>query len=545
MKKTLAAGCALLLAIAARASDDPARVWSQPAAPSREALDRLNLELAWAVVVPMDGKRDGFFSIQADGNQLIVQTRSGMITVLDVEDGGRALWRARPGRPYEAALPPAFNSRAVFTNDSGDIFGLDRRTGALHWAFPLRVTLSAPLSADEDKIYLSNVEARLIALRLPVVSTPAAAAPGPYPGEKKADETGATPISTTTTVAVPEDVQPVIVWDYDTNQRVENKAVLSRNAIFMAIPSGTYIGVPKTGDSRLGNTELYRYVGDSRFTVAPGAAEDSAYIATQDSHLYAVSIDVGKVLWRYIPGKPVTRTPVPVDVGEGAVVDRDLYVTAEGKGMARLSRDTGEPLWSIRQGDFSPQADRFLACCPKFVYAADGAGRLLVIDRKNGAVLSGYDVHDFAFPVVNNQTDRIYLAANDGLIVCLHDKDYPQPLAYHRVVAAEAGKPLAVRIQEAKDKLAKPISDPGAEKITFKAWRDKVAKDYGLNVFVSNRAFSEHQPPLPLPDEQTINVPKADNKPLGDWLAEVAGKVNGEYTLVEDTIIISPAKQIK
>ncbi len=102
MKKTLAAALLLMLAVAAVASNDPERVWSQPAVPSREALDRLNLDLAWAVYVPMDGKRDSFASIQLDGNQLIAQTRSGMITILDAENGGRALWRSRPGRAYQA-----------------------------------------------------------------------------------------------------------------------------------------------------------------------------------------------------------------------------------------------------------------------------------------------------------------------------------------------------------------------------------------------------------------------------------------------------------
>ena len=102
MKKTLAAAAVLMLAVAAVASNDPERLWSQPAVPSRNALDRLNLDLAWAVYVPMDGKRDGFASIQLDGNQLIAQTRSGMITVLDAENGGRARGgrgRAGPTRP--------------------------------------------------------------------------------------------------------------------------------------------------------------------------------------------------------------------------------------------------------------------------------------------------------------------------------------------------------------------------------------------------------------------------------------------------------------
>jgi outer membrane protein assembly factor BamB len=540
MKKTLlAAACVLPLAVAALASDDPARIWSEPAVPAREAMDRLNLEVAWAVTVPMDGKRDSFVSIQTDGGQLLAETRSGMTTLLDVERGGRTLWRGRPGRPYQATLPPALNSRSIFANDSGAVYALDRETGALQWKYELRVALSAPLSADEHQLYVENVEARLIAARIPETGKPAAS-PGltpPPAGDHQPYEVkqGAS--------LTPEDVRPFIAFDFDTNKRVESKAVLGKSTVFLAIPDGTYLGVPKVGDPYLGNTELYHYAGDSRFSAPPGASEDAAYLATQDSHLYAVAVDSGKVLWRYITGRPVTRTPVAVDVGEGAEVDHDLYVTAEGKGLARLNRDTGEPLWAIGRGDYQPRADRVLGVNPKFVYATDGAGRMLALDRKNGAVLSGYDVHDYAFPVVNNQTDRIYLAANNGLIVCLHDKDYPQPLAYHRAAAPPSEKPLAERVQEAKDKLAKPITDPGGEKVPFKAWVAKVGKDYGLKVFVSNKAFADQK--LPLPDDLTIDVPKADNKPLGDWIQEVLGKVNGESTLVEDTLIISPARPMK
>ena len=101
MKHFAGAGFILLLAAAipALASDDPTRIWSQPSSPSREALDRLNLQLERSAYVPMDGRRDGFASVQVDGSQLIVQTRSGMITILDSDNGGRAMWRARPSRP--------------------------------------------------------------------------------------------------------------------------------------------------------------------------------------------------------------------------------------------------------------------------------------------------------------------------------------------------------------------------------------------------------------------------------------------------------------
>ncbi|HBI46648.1 MAG TPA: hypothetical protein DDY78_27910 [Planctomycetales bacterium] len=569
------AGCALLFTAVLAASDDPTRVWSQPRPPSREALDRLNLQQDWAVYVPMDGKRDGFTSIQVVGNQLIVQTRSGMISVLDADNGGRARWRARTGRLYQGALPPAFNAKSVLTTDNGNLFALDRETGALQWQHNLSVVLSAPPAVDDSQTYLNTVQARVLTLRLPVVSVSEAAAPAPSADEKKEEkaekkeedgekkeekkedngvkkeekpakkETVANTDQPayTQAKAYAEDVRAFFAWDYSTNERVEYRPLVGKTSIFLAIPNGTYLGLPKvSGDAFGGNQESYRYVGDSRFTATPSQSEDAAYLATEDAHLYAVGIDSGKVLWRYVPGRPVRRSPVAVDVSDGAAVDKDLYVTAVGKGLTRLNRDTGEPVWNLRQSDFNPEADRILAVNPKFVYATDGGGRMLVLDRKNGRPLSRYDIRDFVFPVVNGATDRIYLASNDGLVVCLHDKDYVRPLVYHKEAPrAPVEKSLKERIQETTDILAKLISEPEAPApITFKAYRNRIALQYGLRIFPpSPKVFTESK--LPSPDEQMVTPPKVDKKPLGEAFKDVLKLVNANYTQVEDTIIIGPA----
>ena len=169
-------------------------------------------------------------------------------------------------------------------------------------------------------------------------------------------------------------------------------------------------------------------------------------------------------------------------------------------------------------------------------------GRLLVLDRKNGTQLSRYDVRDFVYPIVNPESDRIYLASNDGLIVCLRDKEYVQPLVYRKAVAQSAEKSLAQRVNQVNDKLSKPITDAGGVKMPFLAYREKLAKDNGLKVFVSSKAFKEAK--VDPPDDVMITTPKVDNMALGDVLKSVLKDVGGEYTLIEDTIIISPTKKM-
>src|ERR1051325_6267762 len=94
MKRAIAI-LVLVLPTLALAQPDPIRVYTTPAPLSRDALYRLNLTQAWRVKIPTDGRRDGLFSVQIipgkdpakDNPQLVVQTLSGTVTLLDAETG--------------------------------------------------------------------------------------------------------------------------------------------------------------------------------------------------------------------------------------------------------------------------------------------------------------------------------------------------------------------------------------------------------------------------------------------------------------------------
>jgi outer membrane protein assembly factor BamB len=103
------------------------------------------------------------------------------------------------------------------------------------------------------------------------------------------------------------------------------------------------------------------------------------------------------------------------------VTDDDVYISTDRGGLRRLDRSNGRMVWQNRM------ADRFLAANPRVVYAADRAGHLLILDRASGEQIGSYDTRDFVVPITNDLTDRVYMAANDGLLISLHDVAHVKP----------------------------------------------------------------------------------------------------------------------
>src|SRR5205823_6085746 len=159
----------LLLAATVAPAQERSRIYSTPAVPSGEVLDRLNLKVGWRTFLGMDGKRDGFFSVQHHNGQLIVQTRSGLVALLDAETGD-VLWQARVGQPYQVSVPLGFNSSYILVPRNLALFGLDRRTGNLMWQADLpRILSSQPVGDDED-FFVGTDNTRLYAYSYPLRS---------------------------------------------------------------------------------------------------------------------------------------------------------------------------------------------------------------------------------------------------------------------------------------------------------------------------------------------------------------------------------------
>lgn len=433
---------ALLLITAAAVAQPPDRtaLYSAPPPPAAATLERLNLQTVWTNVILTDGKRDGLLSVQfapvREGGKtkmrLLVQTRSGVVHELDAETG-QILWRVRLGNPYMAQFAVGFNSTEVVAVRGTDVYAVTRKDGDIRWKIQLNGVASGPPLVDSRHVYMNVGTDRVEFWGLPTI----------------------------------EEGKPRLDRSYHSTIPLQLEPGQSESFLFYPSPRGTVSVLDKATSG-----EYVRYRTGDQLSAGPGMheAEAGVYIGSMDANLYGFSLNDSEPSWRFATGRPIERKPF--------VNDEDVFVTAEGRGVYRVLRrtQTGGKLVGIlqrkglataaqlteidkeldkRSGDASailssllqkniiteaqksklrwrggddvwlnPDADRVLAANKKFVYAVDRTGALLVVDRERGRTLSRFDTRDFPVPITNELTDRVYLAAHNGRIVCLRDREY-------------------------------------------------------------------------------------------------------------------------
>jgi outer membrane protein assembly factor BamB len=179
----------------------------------------------------------------------------------------------------------------------------------------------------------------------------------------------------------------------------------------------------------------------------PAQAEDIGYFPLADGNLLAIDLSggggaVAKVNWRSNVGGAMNREPL--------VTKDSVYQGGDTSGVARVDRATGDVTW--RTDD---TADTVLAVNDETVYTRDKQGVLRAYDRnrvvdtasKRAVLLGSVNLAGFPNATMNDRTDRIYVASETGLLICLRDKArkytaaLPVGLPVHKPEAVPAKKP--------------------------------------------------------------------------------------------------------
>ena len=270
----------------------------------------------------------------------------------------------------------------------------------------------------------------------------------------------------------PRGVEPKLRWSHSTGRRYDNPPLLTdfESVTNTAdLPVITRLWATTDGpnvealDKRTQRTQVVARMQDSVASPmagpAPVGTDRLGFVGLRDGSVVAINLLQGgqlgpRIEWRASVGGYQNHKPVAA---------RDaVFASGEQSGTAKIDIATGEVVWRTEGG-----ADQVLAVNDEFVYLKDRAGYLVIHDRarptdvatKRSLPLARLDVKDFGVDVTNDKTDRLFLASDNGLLVCLRDASakYARP-----VPLVPPAPPAAVQPpkQDAPAVTPEPAPDP-------------------------------------------------------------------------------------
>ncbi|MBM3979361.1 MAG: hypothetical protein FJ304_03585 [Planctomycetes bacterium] len=263
----------------------------------------------------------------------------------------------------------------------------------------------------------------------------------------------------------PKSIEPPLRWEYGLTTSVLYQPNLTPTRVWTVLEGGTALALTKVGDVGKVTTEVTERL-TSAISARPSQAGTMQYFPLGNGTVLAVDAASGNlagglsVKWRADTGGINNHSPF---VTKGFV-----YSSGDDSGVACVNRDTGAVVW---RSDKS--ADTVIGANEEFVYVRDRQGRFLVFDakratdpaRKKSAPLGSANLSEFAINVVNTANDRVYLAADNGLIVCVRDAapKYARPVRVWPAPDVNPPKKAGIELQPGKDGMD-PKKDPDPKK---------------------------------------------------------------------------------
>jgi len=483
--------------------------YTRPIVPSLRDLDRLNLNLAWKEVLPVENRGDGLATFQIIDGQIMTQTRSNVVVVLD-EVTGDEVWRMSMPKRNVPVFPLAANRNMVLVVNGPRLYVLDRKDGKMKYHVDLPSTVASGLAADNHQCFVVLSNNRLIAIGLDPEDVRRGFAkprsvdiPDPPTGLSVApQETGE--LSTTSNIApsltllrslkppynyysrdvspslalaptlrnpyriqtgnrapsiammsnlsklaeyseITSDDKPRILWELLANRRIEQAPLIYGEFLILAGADRSVFVVDKYAQRQ--NRIRHEYLADSGLSAPMVQYGRDLYFCVADGNVYWVEIENFRN--NDVPVKHTKRFLSGVTIDRHPIVTGDsLFLSSSAGGVFCLDRKKFEKVW------MNPEVDRVWAVNRNVVYAGDRRGNLVVLDRARGLTLATLDVSTFNFPIVNNTNDRLFLGSNSGMLLGLNDR------SFRRAELLRPNEPPAPADQ--RDILNQPIRPPVA-----------------------------------------------------------------------------------
>lgn len=358
-----------------------AQIGTSPLVP-RTAAAQVGLERAWFAQIGADPALSEVTAWTLHHDRIFGVSNTGTAFAIDSETGER-LWIRQIGKRGYRAFGPGANSKSVAIVSGSKIYVLNRDDGRIMFSRDLGSAPGAGPALTEEYAFVVLITGRVEGYRL--------------------DDAKAQP------------------WYYNSRGRAFLRPVTTGGVVSWPTNAGL-LYVSSATDPGL----LYRIQTNDEIIAPPAELDGNLYIASLDGYLYSINGLTGNEQWRFATGWPIESQP--------AVVGDRAYVSSLEPAIHAINTKTGDEVWDI------PGASQFVAEGKSRVYAADPMGELLILDSKSGATLGTLSTAEGVYPLVNDQTDRIFLVNKHGLVQCLQEVGASQPLEHRELKAAPPKK---------------------------------------------------------------------------------------------------------
>ncbi len=412
-----------------------------PAAPGvpiipETAAAQHGLARPWFTQAQVDRNRGKIEHLVLDDGTLFVQTDRGVLQTIDAETG-RTLWAKEVGRRDFPSMRPAANAKMVAVINGSTLYILHRPTGRLLWERQVDGVPGAGPALSQSRVYVPMTDGLVLAYRLEAVTDPAVELGLLNP--ESAEDAKALEARQLEAMRLQQDVKPPLACQSFGRAMVQPLVIRDNPAEeWVAWPTdrGFLFAGRIEGDSADWFEMMYKLETGADITARPTflppatqEVTDSGvlFVPSQDGFLHAIREHDGTSMWRFSTGEPVLEPAVPI-------VDR-VYVTTQLGGMYCVAVPTGQQLW------WAPGIMQFIAASKERVYCEDRSGNVVVLHAQSGGRLDVIPAAGLPIKLMNLQTDRIYLAAESGLIQCLREIELEKPILHHPKPAPKPEKP--------------------------------------------------------------------------------------------------------
>jgi outer membrane protein assembly factor BamB len=354
------------------------------------------LHRAWWRQAPVDNRVDEVENITLHGDTLYVQTRRGTVSALDAASG-QVRWTFQIGSPHLVTSAIGANDTFAGVVNGTKLYVLAHDDGKIAFERTLKNVPGAGPALSKTHIFTPTTNGSIEAYEIADVKQP-----------------------------------PQI---YNSTGRAMNQPFCVGNSLAWTTDRGLfYVAQTEPLSPR------FRVETNEPILVGPAYQPPYLYVGSMDGHVLKVHELTGNIVWKIAVGEPVDSRP--------SILGDRLMISSRRGGLRCVLAEAravavkpGEKNTAPREGAVlwhAPTAGRLLAGSEKRLYCLDELGRMSILRRSDGGYVDSMPLPGAQLVVLNDVTDRIYIATRHGAVQCLHEAGLVKPISHRKGPAPKA-----------------------------------------------------------------------------------------------------------